>query len=72
MHAGEVALPGGKRDEGDEDDKATALREAQEEIGLEPSHVKIVTVLEPFLSKVSQFQLPVCLKVFAENLHATF
>lgn len=49
---GEVALPGGKRDEG-EDDKATALREAHEEIGLEPSHVKIVTVLEPFLSKVS-------------------
>jgi 8-oxo-dGTP pyrophosphatase MutT (NUDIX family) len=50
-HSGEVALPGGKKDEGDEDDKATALREAQEEIGLEPSHVKIVTVLEPFLSK---------------------
>ena len=50
--SGEVALPGGKRDEG-EDDKATALREAHEEIGLEPSHVKIVTVLEPFLSKVS-------------------
>ncbi|XP_024375685.1 nudix hydrolase 11 isoform X1 [Physcomitrium patens] len=49
-HSGEVALPGGKRDEG-EDDKATALREAHEEIGLEPSHVKIVTVLEPFLSK---------------------
>lgn len=49
--AGEVALPGGKRDEG-EDDKATALREAHEEIGLEPSHVNIVNVLEPFLSKV--------------------
>lgn len=49
-HSGEVALPGGKRDEG-EDDKATALREAHEEIGLEPSHVNIVNVLEPFLSK---------------------
>lgn len=49
-HSGEVALPGGKRDEG-EDDRATALREAHEEIGLEPSHVQIVTVLEPFLSK---------------------
>ncbi|KAG0582715.1 hypothetical protein KC19_3G079700 [Ceratodon purpureus] len=49
-HSGEVALPGGKRDEG-EDDKATALREAHEEIGLEPSHVRIVAVLEPFLSK---------------------
>lgn len=47
-----MALPGGKRDEEDEDDKATALREAQEEIGLQPSHVKVVTILEPFLSKV--------------------
>ena len=32
--AGEVALPGGKRDEADKDDAATALREAQEEVGL--------------------------------------
>ncbi|KAH8966991.1 hypothetical protein BDL97_03G054700 [Sphagnum fallax] len=49
--AGEVALPGGKRDEEDEDDAATALREAQEEIGLEPSQVRVVAVFEPFLSK---------------------
>lgn len=50
--AGEVCLPGGKRDEGDVDDTVTALREAQEEIGLEPSHVRVVAVLEQFLSKV--------------------
>ncbi|KAG6554776.1 hypothetical protein Mapa_003795 [Marchantia paleacea] len=50
-HSGEVALPGGKRDEGDVDDSATALREAHEEIGLEPSHVRVVANLEPFLSK---------------------
>ncbi|KAH8966992.1 hypothetical protein BDL97_03G054700 [Sphagnum fallax] len=50
-HSGEVALPGGKRDEEDEDDAATALREAQEEIGLEPSQVRVVAVFEPFLSK---------------------
>lgn len=47
-----MALPGGKRDEEDEDDIATALREAKEEIGLEPSQVKVVAVFEPFLSKV--------------------
>jgi hypothetical protein len=51
-HSGEVALPGGKRDEEDKDDAATALREAQEEIGLEPSQVRVVAVFEPFLSKV--------------------
>ena len=39
-------------DEGDADAKATALREAKEEIGLDPALVSVVTVLEPFLSKV--------------------
>eukprot|EP00850_Spirogloea_muscicola_P021667 SM000257S08651 [mRNA] locus=s257:20337:21691:- [translate_table: standard] len=51
MNPCEVALPGGKRDEGDADDAATALREAHEEIGLPPAAVEVVTVIEPFLSK---------------------
>lgn len=50
-HSGEVALPGGKRDKEDADDAATALREAKEEIGLDPSFVKVVTTVEPFVSK---------------------
>lgn len=50
-HSGEVSLPGGKVEEGDADAKATALREAKEEIGLDPALVSVVTVLEPFLSK---------------------
>lgn len=50
--AGEVALPGGKRDESDADDVETALREAKEEIGLDPSLVTVVTLLEPFHTKV--------------------
>ncbi|RVW29666.1 Nudix hydrolase 15, mitochondrial [Vitis vinifera] len=48
---GEVSLPGGKQEEGDKDDADTATREANEEIGLDPSLVNVVTVLEPFLSK---------------------
>lgn len=52
--AGEVSLPGGKTEEGDKDDGDTATREAKEEMGLDPSLVNIVTVLEPFLSKVSR------------------
>ncbi|XP_042041908.1 nudix hydrolase 15, mitochondrial-like isoform X2 [Salvia splendens] len=43
-HSGEVALPGGKRGENDSDDAATALREAHEEIGLDPSMVEIINI----------------------------
>jgi len=50
--AGEVSLPGGKAEEDDKDDGMTATREAEEEIGLDPSLVDVVTSLEPFLSKV--------------------
>ncbi|KAL3522415.1 hypothetical protein ACH5RR_015249 [Cinchona calisaya] len=50
-HSGEVALPGGKAEEGDANDAETATREAKEEIGLNPSLVNVVTTLEPFLSK---------------------
>jgi 8-oxo-dGTP pyrophosphatase MutT (NUDIX family) len=45
-------LPGGKADEGDADDVATALREANEEIGLDSALVTVVSSLEHFLSKV--------------------
>ena len=40
-HAGEISFPGGRKDEGDADLTATALREAQEEIGLDPSRVEL-------------------------------
>ncbi|KAH6837546.1 nudix hydrolase-like protein 15 [Perilla frutescens var. hirtella] len=49
-HPGDVALPGGKMDECDADDSATALREAMEEIGLDPNLVRVVANLEPFIS----------------------
>jgi 8-oxo-dGTP pyrophosphatase MutT (NUDIX family) len=48
-------LPGGKVEEGDADDVATALRESKEEIGLDPALVTVVASLEHFLSKVNAF-----------------
>lgn len=47
-HAGQVAFPGGRLDEGDADAIAAALREAQEEIALAPHHVEIVGVSDRF------------------------
>ena len=41
-HSGQVAFPGGRRDDTDTDAVHTALREAHEEIGLEPAHVEVL------------------------------
>ena len=46
-HAGEIAFPGGRRDPGDPDLRGTALREAEEEIGLDPAAVQIIGALQP-------------------------
>ncbi|MEM6464792.1 MAG: CoA pyrophosphatase [Pseudomonadota bacterium] len=46
-HPGQVAFPGGKQDEGDADLAQTALREAQEEIGLAPESVEVLGALSP-------------------------
>eukprot|EP00898_Chlorokybus_atmophyticus_P001312 jgi/Chlat1/2181/Chrsp17S02754 len=51
-HKGEVSLPGGRLDPSDGgDDAVAALREAHEEIGLDPSCVNVVGQLPSFLSK---------------------
>ncbi|GKA60293.1 NUDIX hydrolase 11-like protein [Tanacetum coccineum] len=55
----EVSLPGGRKDEADTDDIRTALREAEEEIGLDPGLVDVVTVLEPFTTKEKVTVVPV-------------
>jgi 8-oxo-dGTP pyrophosphatase MutT (NUDIX family) len=46
-HPGEISFPGGRYDEGEPDLRATALREANEEIGLPTDAVEIVGALQP-------------------------
>jgi 8-oxo-dGTP pyrophosphatase MutT (NUDIX family) len=53
-HSGQVAFPGGRRDEGDTDAAHTALREAHEEIGLEQRFVDVIGNM-PTYTTGSQF-----------------
>jgi 8-oxo-dGTP pyrophosphatase MutT (NUDIX family) len=49
-HAGQIAFPGGRRQPEDADLTATALREAEEEIGLAPAHVQIIGRLDSYVT----------------------
>ena len=46
-HASQVSFPGGRMELGDADIQATALREAWEEVGIQPSDVEVAGYLEP-------------------------
>ena len=55
-HAGEISFPGGRRDEGEEL-LDTALREADEEIGLAPERVEVVGALPPIGTFVTNYKV---------------
>jgi 8-oxo-dGTP pyrophosphatase MutT (NUDIX family) len=57
LHGGQLALPGGKVDADDETLMATALREAEEEIGLDPAHVRVLEELEPVRSGPTDYEV---------------
>ncbi len=58
-HSGQIAFPGGKADEGDADAAATALREAQEEVGLESAFVQVLGNLPTYVTGTSFIITPV-------------
>nr|WP_244970844.1 CoA pyrophosphatase [Gordonia jinghuaiqii] len=57
QHSGQVAFPGGVEDPGDDFPVGTALREAAEETGLDPSGVHVVACLPSFPVGVSGFDV---------------
>lgn len=57
-HAGQIALPGGRADPG-ETPWQTALREAEEEVGLDPALVEVAGLSEPFWTRTGYVITPV-------------
>jgi 8-oxo-dGTP pyrophosphatase MutT (NUDIX family) len=56
-HAGEISFPGGRQDPDDADLTTTALREAQEEIALDPSTVELTGALAPVSTFVTGYRV---------------
>jgi 8-oxo-dGTP pyrophosphatase MutT (NUDIX family) len=57
LHGGQLALPGGKVDADDETLIATALREAEEEIGLAPAEVQVLAELDSVRSGPTDYEV---------------
>jgi 8-oxo-dGTP pyrophosphatase MutT (NUDIX family) len=68
-HSGEVSFPGGKAEPADADAAATALREATEEIWLDPevAGVTVVGALDPVFIPVSDFRIDPIVAVAARE-----
>lgn len=55
-HAGQISFPGGRQEEGDPDEAATALRETEEEVGLARRHVEVIGTL-PIYTTVTNYRV---------------
>jgi 8-oxo-dGTP pyrophosphatase MutT (NUDIX family) len=58
-HAGQIAFPGGRVDDGDVDAIATALRETEEEIGLNRDHIEPVGKLDRYVTRTGFTVTPI-------------
>lgn len=50
-HAGQIAFPGGRMEREDPDSVTTALREAREEVALDPAGVEVAGFLDPYVTR---------------------
>ncbi|QYH38800.1 CoA pyrophosphatase [Algoriphagus sp. NBT04N3] len=55
VHSGQIAFPGGKMDEGDENEVFTALREAEEEVAVNASKVEVLGRMSDLFIPASNF-----------------
>jgi 8-oxo-dGTP pyrophosphatase MutT (NUDIX family) len=69
-HAGEISFPGGRRDEG-EDLLDTALREAEEEIGLARDNVEVAGALPPIGTFVTNYKVHPFVGLIGEGMRFT-
>jgi 8-oxo-dGTP pyrophosphatase MutT (NUDIX family) len=66
-HAGEIAFPGGQRDEADPDLRHTALRELEEELGIGGDRVRVLGAMGRFPTATSRFTLNPYVVLVAEG-----
>jgi len=56
-HSGQISFPGGRYEEADRKLEATAAREANEEVGIDPSSIELLGGLTPLYIPVSNFMV---------------
>lgn len=74
VHSGQISFPGGKFEESDESLIQTALREAQEEVGIDPLKVEVLGTLTPLFIPVSNIEVLPVIGLLKEkpDLHLNF
>jgi 8-oxo-dGTP pyrophosphatase MutT (NUDIX family) len=70
-HAREIAFPGGRPDGGDRDLRDTALRELEEELGIDRDQVRVLGAMGRFPTATSRFTLNPFVVLIADGAVAT-